>query len=403
MSRPVHRLTVAVALCLAALPVSQASGDTFKPTRFDDPVPGACTQKDCSLREAISRSNHRDGADRIVLSTGRYVIELPETLGDNNKGGDFDVVDKVTITGKGRKTIVDGQDVSRVFSLLTFPSHTLKNMVIEDGNDDNGAGILAGPATARLSKVVLRSNAASDRGGALYTASTKLKISKSTLTQNSATNGGGGIYLPTGFVGSPETRVVNSTISRNAGALGGGIYADGAERSGADDDPSVDLLNSTVAENLAAVSGGGVAAILGASANLDNTTVAYNAADSDNSGGGDGGGLFQSSAADFGINDIVLGSNVVGSSGDGPQCAGEFTGGGLIAGSTEACTIGGTFVVDAMIGSLAQNGGPTQTIALLSGSPAIDPPNPFDCPKRDQRGELRDANCDSGSFERTED
>ena len=172
----------------------------------------------------------------------------------------------MTITGKGRKTIVDGQDVSRVFSLLTFLSHTLKNMVIEDGNDDNGAGILAGPATARLSKVVLRSNAASVRGGALYTASTKLKISKSTLTQNSATNGGGGIYLPTGFVGSPETRAANSTISRNAGALGGGMHADGAERSGADDDPSVDLLNSTVAENLAAVSGGGVAAILGASA-----------------------------------------------------------------------------------------------------------------------------------------
>lgn len=399
MRRQLGSLLVLAAVVLATAP--SAHGEVIKPTRFDDPVPGSCKPNDCSLREAISRSNHRDGADKIVLSKGRYLIEVPETVGDNNKGGDFDVIDKVTITGKGRKTVVDGQEVSRVFSLLTFPSHTLKNLVIEDGNDDNGAGILAGPATAKLSNVVLRSNSASEHGGGLYTASTKLKISRSTLTQNSATNGGGGIYLPTGFVGEPEGRVVSSTISRNSGALGGGIYADGGEASGADDDPRIELLNSTVAQNQAAVSGGGVAAILGASAHLDNATVAYNAADADNSGGGSGGGMFQSSDANFSIEDIVLAANTVGMSGMGEACSGMFLGSGLISGGTATCTIGGDFVADAKIGPLAKNGGPTQTIALLPGSPAIDRPNPFDCPQRDQRGELRDVNCDSGSFERT--
>jgi hypothetical protein len=53
-----------------------------------------------------------------------------------------------------------------------------------------------------------------------------------------------------------------------------------------------------------------------------------------------------------------------------------------------------------MIGPLADNGGPTQTISLDLGSPAIDRPNPFDCPKLDQRGRKRDAACDAGSFER---
>lgn len=53
-----------------------------------------------------------------------------------------------------------------------------------------------------------------------------------------------------------------------------------------------------------------------------------------------------------------------------------------------------------MIGTLADNGGPTQTIGLLAGSPAIDPPLPTSCPEFDQRGRKRDAACDFGSFER---
>jgi hypothetical protein len=62
--------------------------------------------------------------------------------------------------------------------------------------------------------------------------------------------------------------------------------------------------------------------------------------------------------------------------------------------------------VDPMLGPLANNGGPTETQALLAGSPAIDaadPRPPADhatrCPTTDQRGVARNGRCDIGAFE----
>jgi hypothetical protein len=60
-----------------------------------------------------------------------------------------------------------------------------------------------------------------------------------------------------------------------------------------------------------------------------------------------------------------------------------------------------------MLGPLADNGGPTETHALLPGSPAIDTANDASCPAIDQRGEARPfdgdgdgmAHCDIGSVE----
>src|SRR6202041_1386914 len=45
------------------------------------------------------------------------------------------------------------------------------------------------------------------------------------------------------------------------------------------------------------------------------------------------------------------------------------------------------------------NGGPTQTMALLTGSPAINAGDPNGAPSTDQRGVLRDASPDIGAFE----
>ena len=58
--------------------------------------------------------------------------------------------------------------------------------------------------------------------------------------------------------------------------------------------------------------------------------------------------------------------------------------------------------LDPKLGSLADNGGPTRTHALLAGSPAIDAASTPDCPTTDQRGVLRPqrAACDIGSYER---
>ena len=55
-----------------------------------------------------------------------------------------------------------------------------------------------------------------------------------------------------------------------------------------------------------------------------------------------------------------------------------------------------------MLGPLADNGGPTQTHAVLPGSPAIDAIPAGDCVvATDQRGiaRPRDSGCDIGAFE----
>ena len=56
-------------------------------------------------------------------------------------------------------------------------------------------------------------------------------------------------------------------------------------------------------------------------------------------------------------------------------------------------------VGDVGIDSLADNGGPTLTHALLPGSPAINAGNNAVCPVTDQRGVARDAACDVGAYE----
>ena len=58
-------------------------------------------------------------------------------------------------------------------------------------------------------------------------------------------------------------------------------------------------------------------------------------------------------------------------------------------------------VADAGLGSLADNGGPTLTHALLAGSPAIDAADAAVCPATDQRGVTRPqgAGCDVGAYE----
>jgi hypothetical protein len=60
---------------------------------------------------------------------------------------------------------------------------------------------------------------------------------------------------------------------------------------------------------------------------------------------------------------------------------------------------GGGSVLDAMLDALGDNGGPTQTHALLMGSPAIDAADPAGMVAEDQRGFMRDATPDVGAFE----
>jgi hypothetical protein len=55
--------------------------------------------------------------------------------------------------------------------------------------------------------------------------------------------------------------------------------------------------------------------------------------------------------------------------------------------------------INPKLGPLAENGGPTQTMALLSGSPAIDAGTASVAPATDQRGVSRESPPDIGAYE----
>ncbi len=167
------------------------------------------------------------------------------------------------------------------------------------------------------------------------------------------------------------------------------------------------LNNSTVTANIAdrcsGMCGGTGGAIVNGSGNLavNNSTV---------SGNYPAGGIFNSGTAT--LQNSILANN------SGRNCRGIITSHGYNLSSDGSCPFSNTGDLNntnPLLGTLGNYGGSTQTIPLLSGSPAIDSGNPNGCTdgqghllKTDQRGKPRPdiedtAGCDRGAFERQSD
>jgi hypothetical protein len=94
----------------------------------------------------------------------------------------------------------------------------------------------------------------------------------------------------------------------------------------------------------------------------------------------------------------------VANSSSGSNCFGVMVDGGhniSSDGSANFSAPGSWNNTDPVLGPLADYGGPTPTMALLAGSPAIDAADAASCPETDQRGIIRPfgAGCDIGAFE----
>jgi predicted outer membrane repeat protein len=411
------RLTTIVAGCaLALVAAAPAAAETFKPTRKDDPKPSGCRAKDCSLREAVIAANKHAGTDTIRLRKGTYLLKRRERSPDvnNSRFGDLDLTGAAKLVGAGpdRTAVSAGQSssVGRVLHLQgSLNAFALSDLAVVEGVASfSGGGILAENigGSLRLKRVAVTGNRASSSGGGIHSSATTLKITKSTIDGNFADNQGGGIFLPaTGNLGPVTATIRASTVSLNRAVLGGGgVVASGHDAGGFPNPPQLELLNSTVGMNQTSQSGGGVLSTEGGTATLDNVTVAHNMAETDGAGLGVGGGVARTaSAGTFSLGDVLLAANTVGAGGNGSQCAGLFEGlnGNVIqlqAGT--ACVISASITepVDALIGSLGDNGGPTETVPLLAGSAAIGFAE--SCTMVDQRGQPRpETDCDSGAFE----
>jgi len=158
---------------------------------------------------------------------------------------------------------------------------------------------------------------------------------------------------------------------------------------------------------------------------LDSTTITDNTAD--HGGGIDtrweswGGGLYDIpdwevgnnvyECPDLYVTNTIVADNTATFTAGTEDSWGDYTSlGHNLVGDGTGCPSDGSgdiVAVDALLGPLADNGGPTHTHALLAGSPAIDAGDNIGCPATDQRGFVRpvdgdkdgSATCDIGSFE----
>ncbi len=296
------------------------------------------------------------------------------------------------------------------------------NDVVVDGNEAGGDGggiYTAAPLIA--TSIIVRNNEALTNGGGIYNEG-NASITASTISGNIA-EGGGGLFL----TGTQPISIVRTTLNANR-AVGGGAISG---RSGVE----ITVINSTLSGNLARDVGAGFHH--NGDANLTFVTIANNVTGTEAPGAGSGINTFPSGAEAVVVKNVLLAANMKGfvaitdlafpdlyktvdipAPGDpafpvlpeyaancGSSGAIEILSSGNNLSSDGSCTtvlnqaatdING---VDPRIGTLADNGGPTLTHALLAGSPALSAGASDAAVTTDQRGEPRESPPDIGAFE----
>jgi predicted outer membrane repeat protein len=296
---------------------------------------------------------------------------------------------------------------------------------IESGNPAGGGGIAirGNSVSAVISDTTITGNTAGDTqlavGGGIQIApvgtasNSSVALHHVTVSNNTAAHQGGGIYISAAsnyaFIIDQESRVGGNTSLGSTGsqvAEGGGIYftsgdpgatltiqdslidanvtsaASSDQRGGAGlviGGGSLVAKNVTISGNLSSSAAGGIK-VDGGTAALTNVTITNNHAENDDAGPGTGGGIAVISGSLTMDNTIVAGNF----NGSGASIADDISGSVVGTSSFNLVGTGGagglingvdnnqTGVANPGLDVLSNNGGPTFTHALLTGSPALD-------------------------------
>ena len=311
-----------------------------------------------------ANANSTSGGSEIQFDPTVFNAAMPQTITLTAPLALQETGGPEVIDGPGAAVLtISGGNANQVFSVAAGSTASIAGLSISGGNASGNGGGIDNAGTLTLSNLAITGNTATSGGGIQNEVTGVLTLSGCTLSANTANGPGGGID------NAGTLSVTNSTLTGNSAITGGAIWSAG---------PGT-FINATVAYNnvnSTSDDGGGMYLTAGSSTALYNTIVVLNTAgtgllapanDIDNSGGGS---LVPTSA-----------NNLIGKGGAG----------GLVAGGDLANQIG---VTDPGLDTgLKSNGGPTQTIALVEGSPAIDAGSAsivgVAVPTVDQRGALR--------------
>ena len=365
-----------------------------------------------SLREAITNAAAGDTITFSVTGTITLSTALPG-IGKN-----------LNITGPGPSSLtIDGNNSVQVLFITNGATVSISGLTVANGNDANGGGIQNEAATLHLSQVVV-TGCSGTQGGGIDNVGGTLTLDQSTVSHNTASSGGGGIFNVSPSDGPVATATItNSTISNNS-------YSGSAEAGGIENLATMTIRGSTISSNSANVGGGGIDNY--GTLTIVNSTFAGNTGDR-------GGAIFNVASGPapgiLKVSNSTFSGNQAATSGDTIYSAGALTLKGTILANPVAanCAVSGTLsssgynlsddnscsgflnqtgdlnVTPAgLSGGLANNGGPTQTIALSNTSAAVNAIPASSCSdidgnalSTDQRGTTRpqSSGCEIGAYE----
>ena len=399
--------------------------NTYTVTNTGTAGSGSGTSGD--LVYCINQANANSGADMIVFSTttaggatdftsGQHTIDLYGNLSS--------ITGDVTITGPGANLLTVQRDGASPYAFSVFnvgdstnaPAVTLSGTTITGGYTNGvGGGISVYKGSLTLADSVVTGNTAVNAGGqpgpgvgagggiGVY-AGGSLTIEQSTVSGNVAAWSGGGVYFAGGSTTTGGTLTIeNSTISGNGGygynvfnsvvthSAGGGVYVDNIVGSG-----GVIVSNSTVADNYSYL-GGGLAfrrftgPSMAGTVLVENSTVTANSAaevyENPYEQGGGGGFDFVSGTATISLQSSIVAGNfctgyilqdLAALSSATPYITANY----CLIGAADSVTLTsssgnnltGTEAspLEAYLGPLADNGGPTETCAR-NAKPCFSP------------------------------
>ncbi|GAM10888.1 bacillopeptidase F precursor [Geobacter sp. OR-1] len=257
-------------------------------------------------------------------------------------------IDKdLTINGPGAASLsISGGGSVRIFEVNAGKTVQIAGLTLANGSWFDGPSLFNRGILTISNALITGNHAVASSGSGIYNETgATLTVSGCTITGNIADAFGGGVY---NNIGSTAT-ISNTTITVNTASTGSGIYNN--------------LLSNLTVEN-STISGNSAVGVYNDDTALIRNSILW----------GNGGSEIYNGDTITVTNSIVQGG---------------------YAGA-------GNLNVDPKLGPLANNGGPTRTMMLLSGSPAINAGNCATGPAADQRGMARpqDATCDIGAYER---
>ena len=284
-----------------------------------------------SLRAAVANAALLPGADTITFASG---FTGPITL----TSGEIVIASDVTIDASNVPggVMISGNNAHSIFTVSSGKNVALVGLTLTGGYGIFGGAIFNNGGALTLTQCTLSGNNATAYGGAIYNNNGTLTLTACTLSGNTALSFGGAI------LNGNSVTLTNCTLTDNQAGAGGGALSDDQG------DETFVITHCTIAGNRSLTAGeaGGIAIYHNSTATLSHTILAGNTTNGTTLNYGTTSGTF-----------LPLVSNGYNLSDDAPV---GLTGTGDIISTAPR------------LAPLADNGGPTKTMALLPGSPALD-------------------------------